>query len=93
MSATGCEGMNDRRAVREFLEKLLLKKGDGKGFSDSESLSTSGRFDSVDTLELVLFLEQNYGVDFSDHFDQDELDSVDHILELLSRTPGGRPGA
>lgn len=75
--------MRDRLAVRAVLEKLLLQKGDRNTFSDGESLLTSGRLDSVDTLELVVLLEQDYGIDFSDGFDRDDLDSVDSIVHLI----------
>lgn len=75
--------MNDRLALRAAIEKLLLQKGDRNSFSDGESLLTSGRLDSVDTLELVVLLEQDYGFDFSDGFDRDDLDSVDSIMKLI----------
>lgn len=75
--------MKDRLAVRAVLEKLLLQKGDRNTFSDGESLLTGGRLDSVDTLELVVLLEQDYGIDFSDGFDRDDLDSVDSIMNLI----------
>jgi acyl carrier protein len=79
--------MKDRLALRAVLEKLLLQKGDRNTFSDGESLLTSGRLDSVDTLELVVLLEQDYGIDFSNGFDRDDLDSVDSILNLIQAQP------
>ena len=33
-------------------------------------------------LHIVLFLEQRYGMDFSDGFDQNDVDSVDSIVAL-----------
>jgi len=76
--------MEDRAAVREVVAKLLTQKGDRGGFSDSDLLLTSGRLDSVDTLELVVFLEQNYGIDFSDGLNRDDLDSVDSLVGLIA---------
>ncbi len=76
--------MDDRLAVRGALEKLLQQKADRSGFSDSDLLITSGRLDSVDTLELVVFLETQYGLDFSDGLNRDELDSVDSLLNLIA---------
>lgn len=76
--------MNDRVIVREFLQSLLRPKGDREGFADSDSLIVSGRLDSVDTIELLEFLEQRYGVDFAERgFDQNDLDSVDAIAAFL----------
>jgi acyl carrier protein len=76
--------MNDRLAIRTFLQDLLNTKSDRQGFSDSDSLIASGRLQSIDTLEIVLFLEDNYSIDFAERgFDQNELDSVDSIMALI----------
>lgn len=76
--------MKEKMAVRELIKELLLRKGDTTGFTDGDSLIASGRLDSVDTIALLVFLEKEYGVDFSDRgFDRDELDSVDSILAFL----------
>ena len=76
--------MNRRYAIREFLSGVLRQKGDLEPFSDSDSLLLSGRLQSLDALELIVFLEENFGFDFADHpFDQGHIDSVDRILTLL----------
>ena len=76
--------MTDRVTVREFVQSLLRPKGDQEGFADSDSLIVSGRLDSVDTIELLEFLEQQYGVDFAERgFDQNDLDSLDAIMAFL----------
>ena len=76
--------MDDRRKLRDFLGDLLRHKGDLEGFTDSDPLMTSGRLQSIDTLELVVFLEEKYGVDFAERgFNQNELDSVDSIIVLI----------
>jgi acyl carrier protein len=76
--------MDKRSKVRVFLEGLLKRKGDAAGFTDSDRLITAGRLDSIDALDVVVFLEDSYGVDFGDRqFDQDELDSVNRIVELI----------
>ena len=76
--------MDDRRKLRDFLGDLLRHKGDLEGFTDSDPLMTSGRLQSIDTLELVVFLEEKYGVDFAERgFNQNELDSVDSIIALI----------
>jgi acyl carrier protein len=76
--------MDRRSAIRDFLSDLLRKKGDAQPFSDSDSLLLSGRLQSLDALELIIFLEENYGFDFADHpFDQSRIDSVDHLVALL----------
>jgi acyl carrier protein len=77
--------MNDPDAVREFLGSLLRRKGDTNPFTDTDSLVLSGRLDSLDVLEIVVFLEKQYAFNFGDRpFDQQLVDSVDEIKDLIA---------
>jgi acyl carrier protein len=79
--------MDDRTAVRSFVKTLLHKKDDDGPFSDSDSLVLSGRLDSINVLEIVVFLEKQYDFDFGDRpFDQGAVDSVDEIVNLITST-------
>lgn len=79
--------MNEKEAVRELVRNLLRRKGDENAFADSDSLIAGGRLDSVDTIALLVFLEEQYGVDFAERgFDRDELDSVDSIVAFIAAT-------
>ncbi len=70
--------------IREFLKSLLARKGDTGGFADDEGLLVAGRLDSVDVMEIVVFLESSFGIDFSEHpFDQGDFDSVTSIVVLV----------
>jgi acyl carrier protein len=76
--------MDDREEIRRFLKELLLQKGDKQPFPDDASLLLSGRLASVDAVEIVVFLEEKFGVNFSDiGFDQTLIDSVDAIDSLI----------
>ena len=76
--------MNGQRSqVRLLITGLLEKKGDRRVFADQDSLIAGGRLDSVEVLEIVMFLEQTYALDFADGFDARELDSVDAILKRI----------
>ena len=76
--------MSTQTKIRNFLEKLLNDKGDSLGFTDQQLLVTEGRLSSLDVMNIVLFLEENYGIDFSDRpFDQNEFDSVESITALV----------
>jgi acyl carrier protein len=78
--------MNDSLVIREFLQTLLSRKGDQGAFLDNEQLIAGGRLQSIDTLEVVIFLEEKYGIDFAENgFDQNEVGSIDNILALISR--------
>ena len=76
--------MSIQAEIRKFLEEILNNKGDSSGFTDQQLLVTEGRLDSLDVMTIVVFLEENYGVDFSDRpFDQNEFDSVESISALV----------
>jgi acyl carrier protein len=76
--------MSTQAKIRNYLEKILSDKGDSLGFTDQQLLVTEGRLSSLDVMTIVLFLEENYGIDFSDRpFDQNEFDSVESITALV----------
>jgi acyl carrier protein len=70
--------------IREFMKNLLAIRHDKQPFSDTSSLFLSGRLSSVDAVELVVFLEEKYGVDFTKTgFDESMIDSVDTVASLV----------
>ena len=76
--------MSTQAEIRNLLEEILNDKGDSTGFTDQQLLVTEGRLTSLDVMMIVVFLEENYGIDFSDRpFDQNEFDSVDSITALV----------
>lgn len=80
--------MNDdaRERIRRRVKELLEQAGDTRPFTDSESLSVSGRLDSLDVLQLVTFLEEDLSFSAADHgFVQDDFDSVDSIVAMIER--------
>jgi acyl carrier protein len=73
-----------KSAIREFVQELLLRKGDTQPFSDEASLILSGRLQSVDAVELAVFLEEKFGMDFAETgFDPEMIDTVDAINALV----------
>jgi acyl carrier protein len=75
---------DERDNLREFLVALLRDREDTTPLADSESLFMSGWLDSVSTVELVEFLEQRFGVDFTRiDFDIALIDSIDAIAGLV----------
>ncbi|HEY4843704.1 MAG TPA: hypothetical protein VIH78_17165 [Terriglobales bacterium] len=76
--------MERKVLIREFIEGLLARKGDTQPFSDEASLFVSGRLQSVDAIELAVWLEEVFAVDFaSTGFDQEMIDKVDAISALV----------
>jgi acyl carrier protein len=76
--------MDHREEIRKYLQELLLQKGDKQPLSDDASLLLSGRLASVDAVEIVVFLEEKFGINFAEiGFDQAMIDSVDAIDGLI----------
>ena len=83
--------MDQKCKIREFLQQLLAQKGDRKPFADGDSLVTSGRLQSVDAVEIVVFLEEHWGIDFAQMgFDETQIDSVDAIEALIQNAGVGK---
>jgi acyl carrier protein len=73
-----------KQKLREFLKETLENHGDHNDFADSESLFISGRLDSFSMMNLVMYLEQAFGLNFSDlEFDVNLVDSVEEIEALV----------
>lgn len=73
-----------KQKLREFLKEALENHGDHKEFADGESLFVSGRLDSFSMMNLVMYLEEAFGLDFSDlEFDVNLVDSVNDIGALV----------
>jgi acyl carrier protein len=77
-------GSEIRSQMRRYIVQRLLMKGDGAPLSDDDLLFTSGRLDSLDAVELIMSIETDYGINFSDiGFDLTRLDSISAIAGLV----------
>ena len=75
---------NDKQKLHDFVADTLIKHGDRNPLSDTDLLFTNGRLDSFSTMNLVMFLEESFGIDFSDfEFDVGVLDSIDLIESFI----------
>jgi acyl carrier protein len=81
----------DRQRWREDLHRFLrtLQKP-GKSLAqlgDDEGLVASGLIDSLALVQIVVYLEDTYGIDFGTRgFDPDSLASTASILDLIAET-------
>lgn len=82
---------NDRQRWREDLHRFLrtLQKP-GKSLTqlgDDEGLVASGLIDSLALVQIVVYLEDAYGIDFGARgFDPDSLASTARILDLIAES-------
>jgi acyl carrier protein len=82
--------MTARHDLRDFIGSALKKHGDHGQVADDESLFVSGRLDSLSMMNLVVYLEDSFGLDFSRlDFDVDLVDSIDEIASLVDSNRSG----
>jgi acyl carrier protein len=75
--------MKGKAEIHEFVQGILTNIGDDGPLADNESLLNSGRLQSIDAVEIVVFLEENFGVDFDQiGFFEEQIDSIDAIYAL-----------
>jgi len=76
--------MIGKAEIRALVQGLLTNSGDNDSLTDNDSLLLSGRLQSIDAVEIVVFLEDRFGIDFAEiGFDKDQIDSVDAIHALI----------
>lgn len=81
-----------RGEIRAFVSSLLRERTGQDEVEDRESLFFSGTLDSQAMTELVLFLEETFGVDFGRvEFDVALLDSIDGIAAFVDGARSPRP--
>jgi acyl carrier protein len=80
----------DRPAAREklvaFLATIARPGLSVEGVDEQEDLVRSGLIDSLAVLEIIGFLEREYGLDFSSRgIDPADLSSIGRVLETIER--------
>ena len=74
-----------REAVHAYILHQFLPGEDPDELTDQTPLITGGILDSIRTLKLVVFLEDNFGVTVEAHeAGVDNLDSVGQITKLIA---------
>jgi acyl carrier protein len=77
--------MDNKTKLKTFLQELLADYGKETDFSDDDLLVTSGLLDSLAVLRMVVFLEEEFGLDLAERgFDQNDFDSLSNIMRLVS---------
>jgi acyl carrier protein len=83
--------MKEKAEIRDFVQNLLIGKGDSQPFEDQDSLLLSGRLQSIDAVDIVVFLEERFAIDFAKiGFDQEQIDSIDAICALIQTATASR---
>jgi acyl carrier protein len=78
--------MSAHTKLRRLITELLAEDGIDQEFSDSESLILSGLLDSLAVVQIIVFMESAFDIDFSDiYFDQGGFDSIELMLDFLHK--------
>jgi len=78
------ESQEISKKVHEFVDGLISEDQKHGGISLNDSLILSGKIDSINALNLIMFLEKTFRIDFSDFvFDEEQLDSIQKISGLV----------
>lgn len=75
---------NIREVVRAFILENFLPGEDPKNLTEDTELKESGILDSLSTLKLVTFLEEQFSVEFeADDLEAGNLASIENIERLV----------
>jgi len=75
---------NDSSKVREYIVENFLF-GDGEKLNENTSFMEEGIIDSTGILELVFFLEENFGIKIEDNeLVPENMDSLNNIARYLA---------
>jgi len=82
--------VDTRQKLRTYISETFFVDA----YSDQESFLKSGIIDSTGMMELVAFLESDFGVKVEDHeLVPANLDSIDNLVAFLERRTAARPAA
>ncbi len=78
--------MNVKEQIRAFVAENFLFSANGFDLSDDASFLDEGVVDSTGTLELVMFVEETFGVEVGDNeIEPENFDSVDKLAAYIAR--------
>ena len=78
--------MSQLEQIRSFILENFLLTAEPNALADDTSLSDAGIIDSAGMLEIVMYLEQEWGIEVADEeMLRENFDSVAGIAAFLSR--------
>ena len=74
-----------KQKIKDFIMAQFLPGEDPNELTDETPLISAGILDSIATLQLVMYIEETYRVNFEPHeVDKDNLDTLQRIVRLLA---------
>ena len=79
-----------KSTLKTFIVEKFLKNNDADSLTYDTPLISGGIIDSILTMQLVVFIENNYAFDFSAHeVDKDNLDTINIIAGFIQKKING----
>ncbi|MCK6628038.1 MAG: acyl carrier protein [Anaerolineae bacterium] len=76
--------MDIKAQIRQYIAKNLLFSDNGFGYDDDASFLEEGIVDSLGVMELVLFIEEKFGVKVKDEdLTPDNFDSINKLGNFI----------
>lgn len=73
-----------RQSIKQFILTSFLPGEDPAALTDDYPLISGGILDSIATLKLIMFLEEEFGIEVQAHeADKEHLDSLNLITTLV----------
>ncbi len=78
--------MNHEAEIRDYIAKNILFSNDGFRYGDTASFLEEGIVDSQGVMELVMFIEERFGITVDDtDIVPDNFDSVSRLADYIRR--------
>lgn len=75
-----------KKTIRQYILENFLFTEDESALKDSDSFLETGIIDSTGVLEIILFIEETYGIKVNDsEMFPANLDSVDNLSNFVQR--------
>jgi len=87
--------MQLKENIRQYIAQNILFSDDGFGYDDDASFLEQAIIDSVGFMELVAFVQKEYGIEVKpQELVRDNFDSVNRIARYIAskQSPGGTAG-
>ena len=88
--------MSTRETLRTYILENCLFTDDGSKLNDAESFLESGILDSTGILEIIMFVEETFGIQVTDdEMVPENLDAIDSLVAYVEgkRAQGGAGAA
>ena len=79
-----------REIIRSFILREFLPDVEADELSPTTPLISGGILNSIATVRMVMFLEEQFGIQMQPHeINADNLETIDRIAELVRRKQAG----